>query len=329
MRIRRLSLALPEAVVLILAAANFGYLWWVGRHWRGEGLLTSSWLYPEALFYDPSRLLLASALLVTAVRWARLLAMIVAAQPLLFVVYGFLDADSFQFCCHGGSLVSFVVLEGALAGAIVCLSAVRLLSGVVTRVRGLRIALVVAVAALALGWLSSALATPRCENLAADFVARVVYRGEPFAVIATDPARWFQSERVFRRVGAPIVEPGPGSSRAGAGMARLSPGGHPAPFIVTVNYQAILYSADRTARERTEQGRLLFFAGPGFAVRLQFGGAVGAADSPLGVPDNPLPMAAVVEPPALTIGHGVDMTSGVTSCPSRSPWASVIPSDSG
>jgi hypothetical protein len=266
-RTKSLRVPWPEAAILIIAAVNFAHLWWLALVSPGERLVTSNWYYPPILVQEPSRLLLAAALLLVARRGFRLVAMVLAAQPLLYIVYEHLDAHSFQFCFDRSSQSYLMVVQGALAGAVVGLTAFRLLAGVVKRSRGLGIGLIILLVLSSLGWVSSVLATGRCEEIAADFVAREVYGGERFAVVE-DRDAWLPPEDVFRRVGAHVVEWKPFGPRDGVGSVRLSPALHPLPFVVRVQYDAIFYSTGGSA-ERTDRGRLLFFAGPGFVVRLK------------------------------------------------------------
>ena len=229
MSVKNMRALWPEVVLFAIAAVAFGHLWWVARESPYEWL-TSGWAYPVILVHDPSRLLLASALLLVARRWSRLVAVALAAQPLLYVVYYHLDAHSFQFCFVRASPVYLVVAQGVLAGAIVGVGAVRLLSGVVRRSRKFRTGLIVLLVLSALGWVSSALATGRCEEIVADFVAREVYSGQPFAVVE-DRDAWSPPEDVFRRVGAHIVQWKASGRQEGVGLVSLW-SAHPAPFVV-------------------------------------------------------------------------------------------------
>ena len=72
MRTKYLRIPWPEVAILITAAVSFAHLWWVAHGVRLDGGLLSGWFYPSILVHEPSRLLLASVLLLVPLRASRL-----------------------------------------------------------------------------------------------------------------------------------------------------------------------------------------------------------------------------------------------------------------
>jgi hypothetical protein len=211
---------------------------------------------------EPFRILIAAFFLALARPGFRLAAVVLAAQPLLFVVYGCLDANHVRFCFQRERADEYLLLvQGALAAAAACAGIARLLR----RRRSLQILLMSLLVVLALGWLASTVATGRCEEIVADWLAREAHVGRPFYVVSS-PHGWSTSTDVFRRVGASFVsaDSPAGARRTVAGEAGVSPATHPWPFILRVDFYYRM-----GPDEGAVAGRALFFAGPGFAVRLK------------------------------------------------------------
>jgi hypothetical protein len=253
--------AWPETTVLLLATANFAHLWWTA-HQTPHGGWVTPWYWVFGWANEPFRILIAACLLALAHPAFRLAAVVLAAQPLLFVVYGCLDANHVRFCFHRERVGEYLLLvQGGLAAVIAYAGVAHLLQ----RRRSLRIVLMSILIVAALGWLASTAATRQCEEVVAGWLAREAPIGRPFYVISS-PQGWSVSTDVFRRVGARFVsaDSPTDARRAAAGEAGVSSATHPAPFIVRVNF----YYRTRPD-ERATSGQFLFFASAGFVVRLK------------------------------------------------------------
>lgn len=266
MRLRAIRIAWPEAVILIAAFANFVHMWWTAHTFPG-GCLMCPWFFPWQWTSFPSRILLAAVLLLVARVGFRLAAVVLAAQPLVMVSYFYLAPDELRLCFQDG-LDYLIPLQGAIGAAIVGVGSLRAALGARGQLmRRLRIPLAALLVFASLGYVSAALGTRTCEETVADWVAREGLAGRPFTVIP-GIGRWSRSVDIFRRVGARVypfdalAQGLPDFEPAAAVSAAL----HPAPFLVRVEYE---YRYSKYGKQDPIRGNCVFFAGPGFVIRLK------------------------------------------------------------